>query len=95
MSKSIPTTTNEACEHYGSQAYYCTCKDYTSRKGSYVDPFDGDKVCKHMFAMRNEFNPRRTAKPKSVYTDAQRIWMSNCNPVLPGCKSELAARMAR
>lgn len=92
--KQIPATTKEACENYSSEAYYCTCKDYTSRKGSYVDPFDGDKVCKHMFAVRNEYKPSRL-KAKSVYTEAQKIWMYNCKPVLSGCKAELAARMAR
>lgn len=91
--KQIPATTNAKCEAYQSQAYACNCFDARNKGGSYIDPIDGDQVCKHMFHMRNEWNPRRISKPKSIYTDAQRVWLSNCKPVLPLCKEELFARL--
>jgi len=91
--KAIPATTKEACESYQSMAYSCNCFDSRNKGGSYIDPIDGDNVCKHMYHMRNEWNPRRTAKPKSRYTDEQKLYMSNCKPVLKLCKEELFARL--
>lgn len=90
--KQIPATTSEKCESYQSQAYACNCFDSRNKGGSYIDPIDGDRVCKHMHHMRNEWNPRRIS-PKSRYTDEQRVWMSNCKPVLRICKEKLFARL--
>lgn len=48
----IPAVTADEVIHHGSTKNWCDCKDYEYRGGSYRDPDNNEKICKHAHYQR-------------------------------------------
>jgi len=68
--KAIPATNNEQILKYNTCFYECQCADFASRGGSYRDPINNDRVCKHISHYRAN---ARYAAEHNAMMEAQSI----------------------
>lgn len=66
--RTIPKTTNEQILKYNTAFEVCHCPDFQSRGGSYIDPVNGDRVCKHVAHYRANV---RYAEERNIMIEVQ------------------------